>query len=253
MELTITKLAKLAGISTRTLRYYQQCGLLQPLATKKGGQCIYGSTELLKLQQILFYKELGYELTDIKQILNNPSFNHAAALAQHKTAIIQKIESLQLACQTIDYTIQTLEKGENIMPEKLFESFKENLVAQNEEKYGKEARALYGSDAIEASNSKIKNMSKDDYQALESLNCKILAQLDELYTQNDYKSAKAIELAKLHREWLCFYWEDYTPEAHMGLAQMYVSDPRFAKYYNRGTVGKAEFMQRCINHYASTL
>lgn len=253
MEIKIAQLAKLAGISTRTLRHYHDCGLLAPLYTSGGGQRIYGQHELLKLQQILFYKQLGLELSVIKTLLADPNFNEIEALKQHKSAIQQKIESLKNACKTIDYTVKTLEKGENIVPNKLFENLKEDLVLQNEEKYGKEARQLYGDPAVDESNKKFKNMSEEDYKRLEDLNKKIFTLLDEAFEESNFTSPKAMELAKLHREWLCFYWEDYTPEAHMGIAQMYVNDPRFAKYYNRGTVGKAEFLERCINHYASTL
>lgn len=94
MEYTVQKLGQIAGISTRTLRYYDEIGLLKPARINSSGYRIYGQAEVDRLQQILFYRELSLSLENIKEILNAPSFDGAAALREHREKLLDKKQQL---------------------------------------------------------------------------------------------------------------------------------------------------------------
>ena len=109
MEYSITALAKLAGVTPRTLRWYDETGLLKPLRTTTAGYRIYGPLEVERLQDILFYRELGFELSDIRSILDDPAFDRQAALQGHLAALKQQRERLDGLIQTVQKTISTLQ------------------------------------------------------------------------------------------------------------------------------------------------
>jgi len=90
MEYTVQKLGRLAGISTRTLRYYDEIGILKPARINSSGYRIYGKEEVDRLQQILFYRELGVSLDSIKNIITSPSFNGVEALREHREKLLEK-------------------------------------------------------------------------------------------------------------------------------------------------------------------
>src|SRR5690606_1876664 len=109
MEYTVQKLAKLAGVSTRTLRYYDEIGILKPARINSSGYRIYGQAEVDKLQQILFYRELGVQLESIKEILSSPSFHAVNALKEHRAKLLEKRQQLDLLIANVDKTIASKE------------------------------------------------------------------------------------------------------------------------------------------------
>lgn len=117
MEYTINELAKTAGVSTRTLRYYDQCGLLPPCRVSPNGYRIYGQKEVDRLQQILFYRELAMPLADIKKILETADFDRMTALENHLSALRAKRGRLDLLISNAEKTIKTM-KGETVMSDK---------------------------------------------------------------------------------------------------------------------------------------
>lgn len=249
MEYTIQKLSKLAGISTRTLRYYDEIDLLKPARINSSGYRIYGSFELDKLQQILFYRELEVSLEQIKEIVNAQTFDGTKALKDHHGKLLEKREQLNLLIANVEKTIASKE-GKMIMSDKeKFEGFKQNLIDENERKYGKEIREKYGNDTIEKSNKKFKNMSEEEYAAVTKLAETITEKLSLAFKTGDPASDLAQEAADLHRQWLCFYWDSYSKEAHQGLAQMYVDDERFTAYYDKEQPGTAKFLRDAIFIY----
>lgn len=163
MEYTINMLAKLAGVSRRTLRWYDECGLLPPKAIRSNGYRIYGSAEVDRLQQILFYRELGLELSEIGRILDAKTFDSITALESHHRALLEKRARLDALIDNVTRSIGAM-KGETEMSDKQkFEGFKQKLIDENERQYGAEIRQKYGEDAIDESNALLKNMSKARY------------------------------------------------------------------------------------------
>lgn len=251
MEYTVQKLGNLAGISTRTLRYYDEIGLLKPARKSSSGYRIYGQPEVDKLQQILFYRELGLELEQIKNIVNDPGFNGSQALEEHREKLLTKRMQLDLLIINVEKTISA-KGGESIMADKeKFEGFKQKLVDDNEQQYGDEIRDKYGDDVVDQSNAKMLNMSEEKYQAFTLLEQQVLDRLADAIKTGDPSSELAQQTADLHRQWLGFTWPSYSKEAHMGLAEMYVADERFAAYYDKVQPGAAQFLRDAIAAYTA--
>lgn len=252
MEYTVQKLAKMAGISSRTLRYYDEIGILKPARINSSGYRIYGKQEVSRLQQILFYRELGVSLENIKDILTSPSFDSTEALLEHRRELLAKREQLDVLIANVDKTIAESE-GRIIMSDKeKFEGFKKNLIDENEKKYGKEVREKYGDEQVERSNKIFKNMTKEQYDEFERLGTDILDTLKAAFATGDPAGELAQKAADLHRQWLSFAWGSYTREAHAGVAQMYVDDERFTAYYDKEQPGLAVFLRDAVMIYTET-
>lgn len=249
MEYTVQKLAKLAGVSTRTLRYYDEIGILKPARSNSSGYRIYGGAEVDRLQQILFYRELGVSLDNIKKIITEPSFDRTDALKEHREKLLAKREQLEMLIANVDKTIAQAEGRMNMSDNEKFEGFKQKMIDDNEKKYGNEIREKYGDEQVDKSNQKIKNMTKQQYSEIEKLGEDVLTTLNEAFATGDPSGELAQKAADLHRKWLSFYWDHYTKEAHAGVAQMYVDDERFTAYYDKQQPGTAEFLRDAIHIY----
>jgi DNA-binding transcriptional MerR regulator len=249
MEYTVQKLGELAGISTRTLRYYDEIGILKPARINSSGYRIYGQAEVDRLQQILFYRELGVSLDSIKNIITAPSFDGANALKEHREKLLEKREQLDLLIANVDKTIAVTEGRIKMANKEKFEGFKQKMIEDNEKKYGKEIREKYGNDTIDKSNAKLKNMTQEQYEAVTKLEQQVKETLAQAFATGDPASDIAQKAADLHKQWLTFYWSSYSKEAHAGIAQMYVDDDRFKAYYDEKQPGAAEFLRDAIHIY----
>ncbi|MEH7010994.1 MerR family transcriptional regulator [Neobacillus niacini] len=249
MEYTIQKLANLAGVSTRTLRYYDEIGILKPARINSSGYRIYGQTEVNRLQQILFYRELGVGLDSIKEIVTAPTFDGAKALWEHREKLLEKREQLDLLIANVDKTIAVTEGRISMSNKEKFEGFKKKMIEDNEKKYGKEIREKYGKETVEASNAKVMNMTQEQYEEVTALAEQIHTTLAEAFKTGDPAGELAQKAADLHKQWLSYYWNQYSKEAHAGLGQMYVDDERFTAYYDKEQPGTAEFLRDAIHIY----
>lgn len=249
MEYTVQKLAQMAGVSTRTLRYYDEIGILKPARINSSGYRIYGQVEVDRLQQILFYRELSVNLESIKKILNAPTFNRAAALREHREKLLKKREQLDELISNVEKTIAFTEGRMMIMDKEKFEGFKQKLIDNNEVKYGKEIREKYGDETVNKSNQKLQGMSQEQYDQAIKLETEVMETLHEAYKIGDPAGELAQKAADLHRQWLSSYWDKYTKEAHAGVVQMYVDDPRFTAYYDRKQPGMAAFLRDAVQIY----
>lgn len=249
MEYTIQKLARLAGVSSRTLRYYDEIDLLKPARISSSGYRIYSQVEVDRLQQVLFYRELGLGLEQIRDIVNEPSFNDLRALAGHREQLLDRRKQLDALIATVDRTI-AMREGRIPMsnPEK-FEGFKQKMIQENEEKYGQEVRKKYGDEVMDKSNAKLTHMTPEQHAEVNQLADEVLATLGSAYETGDPAGELAQKTAELHKQWLSFYWDQYSKEAHVGLAEMYVADERFKAYYDKNTPGRAEFLRDAILVY----
>ncbi|TQR16382.1 MerR family transcriptional regulator [Psychrobacillus soli] len=249
MEYTVQKLGQLAGISTRTLRYYDEIGLLKPARINSSGYRIYGSAEVDRLQQILFYRELGVNLDSIKEIMTSEQFDGATALKEHREKLLEKRAQLDLLIENVDKSIQLTERKIIMTDKEKFEGFKQKLVDDNEQKYGKEVREKYGEDAVNKSNAKVKGMTQAQYEVVTKLEEQLALSLKAAIATGDPAGELAQKTADLHRQWLSYYWDKYTKEAHAGLAQMYVDDERFTAYYDKIQPGAAVFLRDAVHVY----
>ncbi|MEA4893358.1 MAG: MerR family transcriptional regulator [Peptococcaceae bacterium] len=249
MEYTINKLAKLAGVSARTLRYYDELGLLSPARVSANGYRIYGQKEIDRLQQILFYRELGVPLVEIGQILESKDFDGFSALQNHLAALLAKRRQLDLLIANVEKTIRA-RKGEIMMSDQeKFEGFLQKLIDDNERQFGEEIRTKYGEERLNRSNARVLNMSRRQYAELEQLTTELNETLKAAFQQGDPAGELAQKACGLHKKWLCCYWDKYSKEAHVGLTQMYVNDPRFTAYYDKIAPGCTAFLRDAVAIY----
>ncbi|MED3561939.1 MerR family transcriptional regulator [Bacillus xiapuensis] len=253
MEYTVQKLGKLAGISTRTLRYYDEIGILKPARINSSGYRIYGEMEVDRLQQILFFRELGVSLDNIKKIVTEPSFDAEKALREHREKLLEKRSQLDVLIANVEKTIALTEGRIEMSDQEKFEGFKQKMIDENEGKYGAEARQKYGNDAVDQSNAKIKSMTQAKYQEVTKLEQQVKETLAQAFATGDPSGELAQKAADLHKQWLSFYWNEYSKEAHTGLAQMYVDDERFKAYYDKDQPGIAEFLRDAIRIYTGII
>jgi DNA-binding transcriptional MerR regulator len=249
MEYTVHKLSQLAGVSTRTLRYYDEIDILSPARINSSGYRIYGEKEVDRLQQILFYRELGVSLEDIKKIMNEPSFDGEAALKEHRKQLLEKRKQLDLLIANVEKTLAQSERGIKMSDQEKFEGFKQKMIEDNEKEYGKEIREKYGEETVNRSNDKLKNMTEEEYKEVKALEESVKETLAEAFEIGNPAGELAQKAADLHRQWLTYYWSDYSKEAHVGLTNMYVQDERFRAYYDEKQPGTAEFLRDAVLVY----
>lgn len=250
MEYTVKQLADLAGVTVRTLHWYDEKGLLRPARTTQAGYRVYGTQEVDTLQTILFYRALGMPLGEIKALLADPAFHRLTALRRHRAALEQERARLDALLATLDKTIQTEEGKTRMTDREKFEGFKQQLVQENERKYGAEIRGNYGDEAVDASNRKLLHLSQEQYDRMQALSQEINGALETaVRAGEDPAGETGRRIAALHKEWLGFTWPQYTKQAHCGLAQMYVADERFTAYYDGKVPGCAQFLCDAITAY----
>lgn len=245
---TVQKLAALAGVSARTLRYYDSIGLLTPQKNESGYR-VYGSAEIDRLQLILFYRELGFGLEDIAKLLDDPNFNETEALIGQREQLMRERSRLDLLITNVEKTISTKQGESRMADHEKFEGFKKQLVDDNEAAYGEEIRDKYGDAEVDRSNAKMLGMSQEQYEAFKRLEQEILEKLEHALQESEPGSLLGQEIADLHRQWLGFTWGSYEPKAHAGLAEMYVADERFAAYYEKAGEGAAHYLRDAIITY----
>jgi DNA-binding transcriptional MerR regulator len=252
MEYTVNKLAKIAGVSARTLRYYDERGLLPTRRNSSNGYRIYGQEDIDRLQQIMFYRELGIAWDEIARILSEPNFEPLVALDDHLAALQEKRERLDALIRNVENSILAM-KGEMTMKDsEKFEGFKQKLIDENEQRYGEEIRAKYGNETIDRSNANLKGMSKEKYAESEQLRQELENTLKIACEQGDPAGELSQKGCELHRDWLISMWGDtvaYSKEAHLAMGQMYVDDPRFAAYYDEISPGLAVFLRDALKIY----
>jgi DNA-binding transcriptional MerR regulator len=256
LEYTIQNLAALAGVSTRPLRYYDQIGLLKPVRIGSSGSRIYGEQDMDRLQQILFFRELDLPLVGIGRIINQPGFDTGQALAEQahdlgREKLLARRRQLDQLIDTVEKTITCSKGAIKMNPKEKFAGFKREQLAENENKYGREIRQKYGEETVEAANRKFLNLSEEDLKRMQAIEEEMFAALRLVLQSGDLESAAAITVCEKHQAWLGFTWPSYSAQAHASLAEAYMADERFKKYYDdRGGPGAAAALRDAIVKYA---
>jgi DNA-binding transcriptional MerR regulator len=243
---TVQQLARLAGVSVRTLHHYDHIGLLKPSARTTAGYRQYGETDLLRLQQILFFKELDFPLADIQAILDDPEFDQVQALHDHKLMLQQEADRLGRLLNTIEKTISKLTE-DHMTPmtdEELYEGFTPNQI----ERYTREVNERYDPKIVAESNRRVRNMSKAQWQAVKIEGEAVTQQLADLMDKPPSDPAVQAAIAR-HYAWLENFWHP-TAEAYRGLGQNYAEHPEFRAHYEQYRPGLADFMCAAMMHYA---
>jgi DNA-binding transcriptional MerR regulator len=242
MKYTIKDIAELAGVTTRTLRYYDEIDLLHPAEIGDNGYRHYDQTSLLKLQQILFYRELDVPLKDIKMLLSDPNCKPLLALEKHRSALQQRVKRLQVLIETVERTIATM-KGESMMTDKeYFQGF-------DETKYEEEVRERWGDGTRYAeSQKKWSSYSADEKEAIKAkggrLTVRMVADAETAPDDPAVQEAVGDYFAYLNR-----YFYSCDLSFLRNLADMWVTDSRYAVNYERIREGGASFVRDAVHIY----
>jgi len=249
---TAKELSKIAGVSVRTLHYYDKIGLLKPAIRTEAKYRLYGEQQLLKLQQILFYKELGFPLKEIIEILDAPDFDVLNALKNHKVALISKQERISVMLNTIDKTMLNLKGKKMITNDELYEGF----TVTEKEKIREEAIEKFGKDEVLTSEHHLKKLSKAQFEVLKNEQKDIFKHLFSLRNQEPESKEVQLEVAK-HFENTMQFWGIDKPyknqrKKYKGLGKLYLNDERFTKVDGVSQPEFAEFLSKAISYFAST-
>ncbi len=247
MTYTVQQLADLAGVSVRTLHHYDEIGLLSP-GRESNGYRSYGEPELLRLQQILLYRELEFPLDEIAELLDKPGFHMPAALKKHREQIEKKQQRLSGLIATIDKTLGKLSGKNEMTDDELFEAF----WHKHETEYAAEAEQRWGhTDAYKQSKERTKHLTKEDYKRMAKDGDTFMKTLAKCIDAGPADAKTQDLIAKHYKSLETFY--DPSPELYRGLGEMYVNDPRFRAYYEKYDPRMPEFMRDAMNIYSRTL
>jgi DNA-binding transcriptional MerR regulator len=240
---TVKQLSKIAGITPRTLHYYDEIGLLKPSRVGANGYRYYGEEALLRLQQILLYRELDLPLEDIKEIMGRRDFDVPAALEKHKQELGKRILRLERLIVTVDQTLDHL-KGKKAMSEKqLFEVFSEEQQAE----YEKEAMQMYDPETVKASNKRWKSYTTAEKQRIGEEGNAVYQDLI-LAMPKGAASPEVQACIERWRKHMQYFWVP-NDEQLLGLANLYNDDPRFKANFDKVHPDLAAFMRSAVSVY----
>ncbi len=243
---TVSRLAKLAGVSVRTLHHYDKTGLLKPSFRSDSGYRKYQREELFRLQQILFYRELDFSLTEIKEILDDPDYDEVQALINHRKSIEQRIERLSSLLSTIDKTIKHYKEDTmTLTDEELYEGFSEEQI----ERYNKEVDEKYDPELVKTSRQRMSKMSRSEWLETKDEGDAITRELADLIGKASPDSKEVQVIIKRHHEWI----EKFYPAnagTYKGLGKTYTENPEFRAFYDKYKTGLAKFLCAAMEYYA---
>ncbi len=244
MSWTVGELAELAGVSVRTLHHYDDIGLLRPSGRSATGYRRYGEAELERLQQILFYRELGFPLEEIAALLDEPGTDPVAHLRRQHGLLVARSERLAAMIGAVEKELEARQMGISLTPEERFEVF----GAADPERYAQEAEQRWGeSDPYRESQRRTASYDKAQWLEIRAAQEGLERRLVEALRAGEPADGElAMGLAEEHRAQLTRWFYDCSYEIQLGLADMYVTDPRFTAHYDEQADGLAAYLHTAI-------
>ena len=245
MDRSVGEVARLAGVSVRTLHHYDEVGLLRPRDRSAAGYRVYSDRDLVRLQQILGYRELGFGLDAIAAILDDPELDPVEHLRRQHALLTARADRLQKQLAAIEKTLEARQMGIQLNPEEMFQVFGDFDPTEHEA----EAQERWGdTDAFRESRRRTSSYTKTDW-------AQIKADWDEVETrllrvmQSGLAptSPEAMDAAEAHRANISRWFYDCDYAIHRGLADMYVADPRFTAHYDKRAAGLAAFVRDAVH------
>ncbi|GAA3133760.1 MerR family transcriptional regulator [Planomonospora alba] len=249
MGYSVGQVARLAGVTVRTLHHYDEIGLLPPGQRTASGYRRYTDADLERLQHVLFYRELGFPLEEIAVILDDPAADALTHLRRQHELLSRRIGRLQEMAAAVEHAMEAHTMGITLTPQERFELFgdfrPEDHEAEAAERWG-------GTDAFEQSRRRMAAMTKDDWrrftaEAAETVQAFAEALASGLPADGEH----AMDLAERHRQHLTRWCYDCTYDIHRGLGDMYADDPRFAANYEPLAPGLARYIRDAIHANAA--
>jgi DNA-binding transcriptional MerR regulator len=245
----VKDVARLTGVSVRTLHHYDAIGLLVPGARTAAGYRLYTDTDLLRLQQILIGRELGLPLEEIRRSLDDPGFDRKAALLEQRQRLRDRAKQAEAMISAIDAALAALDGSgttEEITMADLFDGF-------DPSRYEDEARQQWGTtDAFAESQKRTRRYTPDDWKALEAEQAAVYdAAVSALKAGKTPSSADAMDIAERHRLTIDRWFYPCSHTMHRGLASMYESDDRFRQSIDKFGDGLTSFLAEAIRANAA--
>ncbi|MEV5005596.1 MULTISPECIES: MerR family transcriptional regulator [unclassified Streptomyces] len=244
MSYSVGQVAGFAGVTVRTLHHYDDIGLLVPGERSHAGHRRYGDADLDRLQQILFYRELGFPLEEVAALLDDPEADPGAHLRRRHELLTARIEKLKKMAAAVEKAMEARRMGIDLTPEERFEVFGDH----DPEQYTDEVRQRWGdTEAYRQSQRRTASYTKEDWKRLteeqDAIHRRMAALLD---AGTPAGSEAAMDVAEEHRRFISGSYYDCGHEMHTCLAQMYVADPRFTATYEKIRPGLAAYLREAI-------
>jgi DNA-binding transcriptional MerR regulator len=245
----VGQVAGFAGVTVRTLHHYDDIGLLVPSERNHAGHRRYSDADLDRLQQILFYRELGFPLDEVAALLDDPAADPRAHLRRQHELLTARIEKLQKMAAAVEHAMEARRMGMNLTPEEKFEVFGD----KDPEQYAEEAEERWGGTELYAeSQRRAASYTKDDWKRMQAEVNVWGERYDALMATGEPPTGEpAMDLAEEHRQHICGWFYECSYELHQGLGEMYVSDERFKAFYDSMRPGLAEHLRDAIKANAA--
>lgn len=242
--LTIGAVARLAGVTVRTLHHYDRVGLVVPDERTAAGYRLYGRRHVERLQEVLFFRELGFGLEEIRRIVGEPSYRREAALARQRALLAERASHLFDVITAIDTALNAERTGVKMTNEEMLEVFGGFDPSQYEE----EVKQRWGdSEAYRSSARRTFRYTKEDWERIKQEGAEINdAFLALMRAGVPATSPDAGQVAERHRAHISRWFYECTPEIHAGLGQLYLADQRFTEGIDRAGPGLAAYMSEAI-------
>jgi MerR family transcriptional regulator, thiopeptide resistance regulator len=238
---TIGEVAELAGVSVRTLRHYDELGLLVPSERSDAGYRLYDHADLVRLQEILVWRQLGFPLADIAAIQDAPHHDRITALQRQRSLAERERERLEAVIRALDAALIAHRNGTKLEEAAMFDGF-------DHEQYEAEARERWGhTEAYAQSSRRTAGYTEQDWSAIRAESEEITRAFAELHQSGEPPSSPAARTtAERHRQHITQWFYPCSSAMHCGLADMYVADERFARNYDGVAPGLAAYVREAI-------
>lgn len=249
MAYTVKELAKISGVSVRTLHWYDEIGLLKPFSKGTNNYRYYEEQQLLRLQQILFFKELGFALNDIQKLLSQNDFDNIKVLNAHRKILENEIVLKNNLISTIDKTIQHLKGKHAMKDEELYYGF--DIKRQKEyEQYLVKEYGTKAEDRLKQSHKRTAKWDKDEWDDVKDTGDRIHKELTNAINSNLAPESEEVQkIIQLHYE-LQNRFYDLTQEVYIGLADLYAQHPDFKKFFDVYHPKMIEYIGKAMRYYA---
>ncbi|WP_217234992.1 MerR family transcriptional regulator [Streptomyces sp. AC555_RSS877] len=249
MSYSVGQVAGFAGVTVRTLHHYDDIGLLVPSERSHAGHRRYIDADLDRLQQILFYRELGFPLDEVAALLDDPAADPRAHLRRQHELLTARIEKLQKMAAAVENAMEARTMGINLTPEEKFEVFGD----KDPEQYAEEAEQRWGGTAAYAeSQRRAAGYTKDDWQRMQAEVNDWSERYTALIADGEPPTGEAaMDMAEEHRQHIGTWFYECPYELHQSLGEMYLADERFKAFYDSMRPGLAEHLRDAIKANAS--
>ena len=247
-HLTVGQLARRSGITVRTLHHYDETGLLRPSGRTEAGYRLYDLDDVARLQRILFYRELGFPLDEVAELLDDPAVDPVHHLTRQHELLGERIARLEEMRAAVELNLEARQMGIDLTPDEMLEVFGEEYTARHAEYQAEAGQRWGGSDAWAQSRRRTSRYSKQDWQqAMADQQAAAERLLDAMQAGLAPDSDAAMDAAEAHRQQITRWFYDCSYEIHRGLGDMYVQDPRFTATYDDMAPGLAAYVRDAIH------